>query len=450
MEICERKNRRDLIFLAVKKKQDLFDKTIALTKQVYLRKPDGPSSRLQFRPGDGQTPGHFRVGGGYVTWWFTKQTRKIIDDLVLIAGEIHPELRYGNRESLAEIVTDVLKDNGFNTDIFEPDPIFFGDVDTLFEARRISNVQAFGNVLLAKIEKALRASISTWLIVFPLLRIKSSSWIVAHDGLRVISPHDEATWLELASQYSIDDWNPIIGGTEKTSFKRILKDVPFCWLACEVQSGTMDSAREIAARKMRMFIAILFARFHLTSRHALTKSMMQVTGHSVQFPSQNSGQRFTQIIASIGMLLPPLLSDFEITPNDVTQVNAWYRRLQATTNEKRARLTAAGQFLNYGIVADGLERFIHFFIALDALFGVRGNVEETISNGLKGIFPADLTWEYRASRLFDLRSTLVHGGCATIDEWKDLSSYRKHTGSDPLKDVTEAAIKSLWEYVNLQ
>jgi hypothetical protein len=77
-----------------------------------------------------------------------------------------------------------------------------------------------------------------------------------------------------------------------------------------------------------------------------------------------------------------------------------------------------------------LERFIYFSISLEALFGVRETKEED--------------WEYRASRLFDLRSTLVHGGCASIDEWDGLEPYRKHTKSHPLRDATDAAMKALW------
>jgi hypothetical protein len=52
--------------------------------------------------------------------------------------------------------------------------------------------------------------------------------------------------------------------------------------------------------------------------------------------------------------------------------------------------------------------------------------------------------DYRSSRLFDLRSTLVHGGCTSIEAWDGFESYRQHTNSEPSKDVTNAAMKALW------
>ena len=49
-------------------------------------------------------------------------------------------------------------------------------------------------------------------------------------------------------------------------------------------------------------------------------------------------------------------------------------------------------------------------------------------------------WKYKISRLFDLRSELVHGGCSSISEWKEIDAYRKHTKSHPLYDVTIGAM----------
>jgi hypothetical protein len=99
--------------------------------------------------------------------------------------------------------------------------------------------------------------------------------------------------------------------------------------------------------------------------------------------------------------------------------------------------------LNYGIVSGELERFIHFFISLDALFGVRHNVEKTITRALLDLYKTEPFWEYRSSRLFDLRSTLVHGGCTSVEDWGGFEGYRKHTKSESGKDVTHAAMKAL-------
>lgn len=111
--------------------------------------------------------------------------------------------------------------------------------------------------------------------------------------------------------------------------------------------------------------------------------------------------------------------------------------------------TTASHFIHYAIIADDLERFIHFFIALDALFGERDKVEETITNGIKQTFPGDLRWAERAQWLFDLRSELIHGGSCRIEDWKDFGRYRRYFKSNPLTDVGIAAMTALREYFTL-
>lgn len=295
------------------------------------------------------------------------------------------------------------------------------------------------------IARELSASLSNWLIVFPLVRIKPISVSVRSDDLSLVSPFDKTKWAQLSTRYKINHkWDPTIGGNQTTNLKYFLRNLPFVWLVCEVTSGTMDSAREMAARSMRMFIAAMFAVLYRKQNGILHKSMAHVTSYSIQFPAEDSVEWRTEIMAPIGELFPPLLSDWELSPEDINDLNNWFGRVQCSSIETQKRVAAAAQFTNYAIVAGGLERFVHFFISLDALFGQRGKVERTITDGLRYIYQTEPNWEYRASRLFDLRSTLVHGGCASFDEWDQLEAYRRHTGSDPLVDVTDAALKALW------
>jgi hypothetical protein len=174
-----------------------------------------------------------------------------------------------------------------------------------------------------------------------------------------------------------------------------------------------------------------------------------VASDSVQFPAMDSSESFTQIMSHIGELLPPLSTEVELSADDIDKIKDWYFRFESSPDEIKRRCTAASQFINYAIVAGELERFIHFSISWDALFGVRGKVEKTITRGLVQLYktkPED--WKYRARKLFDLRSILVHGGCASIDEWEQLQPYRKHTNSHPLRDATDAAMMALWSFPN--
>jgi hypothetical protein len=432
-----------------KRKQKILGKLIALTKEIRLKQPTGGSWGLhQFLGGDGKTKRIMKVSGLALNWWFSKRSGIIMDELIELVLDEIPDLKFGNRNSLAETIRETLKDNAFNKELFRD--VFFGDATTLFEARANSNVNEFATALWERLDRALSSSISKWLVIFPALRLKSATVEIGSENLLLVSPDDEVAWSRLAAQYKMNsEWDPKIGGSQRGgNLSYFIKDFPFTWIACEV-IGTRESAREIAGRRIRKLIAVLFSVLYQRDKWILNRSASGVASDSVQFPAQGSAESFTQIISHIGELLPPFGRDIELSLQDIDKIKEWYVRFELSSDEIKSRCNAASQFLNYGIVAGELERFIHFSISLDALFGVRGKVEKTITRGLIQLYkntPTD--WRYRASRLFDLRSILVHGGCASIDEWNGLQPYRKHTDSHPLRDVTDAAMTALWFFPN--
>lgn len=432
------------------KNKKILGHIVALTKNIYLKKPADRAGYLsQFRGGDGTAPDHFRVSGIYLNWWFTDRSHRLTGELVEMAMRLDPNLLHGNRTSLAEIVTDTLQNNALNGELFDSDKSFIGSANTLFEARAIADVNDFAGRLWDRISSALAASISKWLVIFPLIKVKSASVDVGFDGLQLLAPEDEAAWRRLAAQYRFQpDWDPAIGGSRKASFKNSIGKSPLTWLACEVAAGTDESARELVRRRMRTFISVLFSVLYRSDRAALNHSAAVPHTYSIQFSAKGSATPYTEMMAHMGLIFPPVLSEFDLSAADIDGVKDWYARFQASDVAVQQRCTAAAQFLNRAVAAKDLERFLYFYITLDALFGERHRVEKTISHGLRKVFPAEPLWEYRADRLFDLRSTLVHGGCTTIDEWDEIGAYRNHTGSDPERDVADAALTTFFLFPN--
>jgi hypothetical protein len=428
-----------------KKEKAILGKVVALTKAIYFKEPSEPATGHQFRPGDGITKGIFRTSGLYLEWWVTSTAKRFIEDIVRMAAEANQKLRFGSRKSLSKTIGETLKDNAFNRNLFRPDEMIFGGrVNTLFEARAIENVQDFTELLWERINNDLSASISQWLVITPLKRLTCNSFELGYDGISLISSTDAPRWAELATQYLLDsDWNPAIGGSAGgASLNYFIGGSNLTWLACEVY-GTNESARESAARKMRTFISVMFSSLYQRDKSILIYTDARPNSDSIQFPSQSSSESFTHYMAYIGTLFPSWGNDIELSSSEIADIRGWYTDLQVLPMEIQKRCTAAAHFLNYGLVSGELERFIHFFISLDALFGVRNNVEKTITRALLDLYQTEPVWEYRASRLFDLRSTLVHGGCTSIEEWNGFESYRQHTNSEPSRDVTNAAIKAL-------
>jgi hypothetical protein len=144
--------------------------------------------------------------------------------------------------------------------------------------------------------------------------------------------------------------------------------------------------------------------------------------------------------------MPSLPIDFAIADQSIVHIRRWYAAYHSAAEEQQHRAMTACHYVHHAIMADGFERFIHYYISLDAMFGERFKVEEKIKDSMLRMFPDDPNWSYRADHLFDLRNALIHGGTSSIDGWKKLKAYMRHVGTSPLEDVGVAAMTGLRTY----
>jgi hypothetical protein len=239
-------------------------------------------------------------------------------------------------------------------------------------------------------------------------------------------------------------WDPRTGKTQR-DLPGFRGETTETWLLCEV-AGTQSGVRLAAARKMRTFLSVLFAHAIPTSRAFLSKSMADEARYAVQFQRKGSQVRVGYVFWSGAQpLLPAILEDMQVTPDLLERVTSWYVKRTAAPGELQARATTASHFIHYGVMTDDLERFIHFFVALDGMFGVRGDVENSIIAGIRRTFRDDdeVRWVDRARWLFDLRNAVLHGGSSMIEDWPSLDDYNRHFRTDPRTDVAIAAMTSL-------
>jgi len=365
--------------------------------------------------------------------------RKSLELLETIADKFilyFDELSAGDRENYCETIKDTIQKVLLHPRIFYIDKESEKN-NSLFSILASENPIESTEILFRAFYSELHKSLSSWMTIYPLPRIKSDSYSLVFDGIFLFAPDDKEVWQQLAPNYiNASKWHP----AETADSKTIWGDVNSNWLICQAH-GTVEGTRRLSEKRMRTFIAVLFS-FLYELPNLLDKTSSSVNTYCKQFPSKDSNTGFGEMNVSIGNLLPPMLIDVEVSEETLNEVNEWYRKRASKNEEFQKRITTASHFIQYGIVADGLERFIHFFIALDALFGERGNVERLITEGIKRTFPSDEIWEYKISKLFDLRSSLVHGGCSSISEWEDLDVYRRHTKSHPERDVIIAAMTS--------
>ena len=432
------------------KLKKILGKTVALTKEIKLRKPNNGSGLVaRFSPGDNKAYSPFSTIG--FEWWNTKRSFTLYREIAEMAISFNPDLRARSIDDLSCTIRTTIQKNALNKDLFDSNAIFCQSKETLFDARSISKVEEFSSHLWDVIHRSMLHSIMNWLVLYPLSRIYSDSVKIGYDGLSLLNADDKQTWQKLTLRYpSTKYWNPSTGqnrdGKDNLHF---FDKLPSTWLVCEIL-GTRSGARSKAGYLIRTFIAVLFSYLDNKNFNIFLKSMAHPKSYSVQFPADSSRAGCSQEIAYIGTLLQPLLIDIRVSGGLIANVKEWYKFRYSAQKDIANRATIGSHFIQYALVADDLEQFIHFFIALDALFGERNKVEERIIEGLKKLFQDDQKWVDRARKLFELRSDLVHGGSSSIRDWKGLKHYRRYFHSDPSVDVRLAATKALKQYFKIR
>ena len=329
-----------------------------------------------------------------------------------------------------------MKENISNKEIFDFDLMFSDFTKSLFELSSTENPIKFAELIWEKIYDALYESINEWIVIYPLYKVSSPSFSVNYDGIYIVNPKDSVFWQDLTSDFDLaNHWY----FSHDEIYDQILKREETTWLVCKV-NGTSNSAKNSASKFMRTFIAVLFSYLYPEQPGILGKVLKEPENYSVQFASNQKMTKESVSASPIGVLLPSSGEDIVLTDNILQYINNWYEKRENLSDEKKGRINVASQFIHYGIIASGLERFIHFFISLDSLFGERHMVEAKITEGVLNTFPNESIWNYKIKKLFDLRSELVHGSCSSIFEWKEFDAYRKHTKSHPSSDVVLAAI----------
>lgn len=429
----------------------ILGKLLAITKEIYLAQPANISTRIDvFFTGGGT-----HVGARQVHWWITWDGVRETQELARMAIDSVPQLAGADRPTVQLEIDKVLKENFFNGELFDVRAILSSNAPTLFAASAVANKQEFAERLWNKLHSALLTLVPSWLILYPLRGIAPVSVDIGFDGLSLMAPDDKGTWERFAERYPrTSSFNPAEGSPERISaptvwgFKSPTADEnrPFTWLVCETK-GTRHNVKQLGAGRMRTLLALLFSLWHPTAGDFFViKSELGEHQCALQFAAAGDQDEDSVSCGPIGRLMPSLPMNFSVSPAAVNLVRDWYTHLYSAHEELQRRAVTASHFIHYGMMSDSLERFIHYYIALDALFGERYKVEENLRKGIEHLFPNDQLWTYRAEHLFDLRNALVHGGTSSIGGWKDFDAYVRHAKTSPLEDVTNAAMTALRTY----
>lgn len=385
-----------------------------------------------------------------MTWWYSDDTWPALDGAAAVIVSHEAEFRDCDLETVRETIKNTVELLASNRDVFDVSKVVRARTGTLFEARAISDIPTFAQVLLREIHGNLRSQICKSCTVYVVPRFKTASFRVEQDELTIINKEDSEAWRVLGEKgYAFEGWSPLTPYLSDRRDEGVFtpKQKFECVLVSE-KYGTSRGSRFGSILAFRAFLAVLFSTASEYAPHRIHKAAADPPEFCVQFPHSSCSPDRNLQRKDCSPLVPHYASDIDVPPEAISRILGWYAACDRCGNEGADRLRKGAHFLNRGMNSRGVEAFLNYFIVLDALFGSRGAVETSITHGVADLkLGAEFTEKTRW--LFELRSELVHGGSRHIEEWPKYSRYVKHFRSKPFDDVMALAQKVLLRAPNL-
>jgi hypothetical protein len=415
---------------------------INLLKNIKLSKPESEKGlRTSFIPGPKGLP---ILWGVCITWWRTAAAERAADGLSFLLRDSRKEFEGCDLETIRKVIDDTLQEICLDPRYFVGKMLIAQSAPNLFECRVAGDVEAFADIIVGKIVSKLKLESLWWRVVYAAPRFKGNSFAIPDHGLMVIRRSDEDWQNTWDDKFRVDHWSPVTGNFTEgradtfTNLSQSTSSYLFVYEGFGTQKGVLLNAQ----LALRQLFAVLYSVIWLRRRRRLLRAAAIPYRGYVQFP-QRDAPTAGDHSGEIGQLVPFYSNDIELEAVETTDVLTWYRALLSTTTTLRSRIEKCAHFVNKALNSGGIDEYINYFIALDALYGERGSVEASIVDGITTL-SVDSTWPEKTKWLFDLRNELVHGGSRHAREWSDYDRYQKHFGSKPENDVAIMACTALY------
>jgi hypothetical protein len=286
-----------------------------------------------------------------------------------------------------------------------------------------------------------REAIKDWCVVYVAPRIEGKSFSIDSENLHIIHKNDNSYW-ELLSQkgYSTAGWNPITGDFIDGGILKF-SQYNYEYLFVVESSGTIQGSKFSSSLKLRKFFSVAFSILNSKDKKKLFKVMEKPYSMALLFPHSSSTDLSINM-PEIGNLLPYYSEVSILTNTDINNIKKWYENESKLDPDPKNRVEKCAHFINKGMNSEDIEAYIHYFVALDALYGKIGSVEESIKKGVEKL-PQEDSWSEKISWLFDLRNELVHGGSRYVKEWEKYMRYYQHFSSEPSLDIEKLAFLAI-------
>lgn len=384
------------------------------------------------------------MGGFGVSWWYTKKSFKLVDDISFIITKNYEEFSGCDNECINALIKETLNEICIDNRIFNSSEVCFGKFsgkDTLFSCKNCNDTKLFASIIADELFSKIREKNIAWCIIYSVPRLSGDSFSIPSEGLTVLNKTDKAAWTQLISggSYWTDMWCPITGmyfQNKTTPFS----GYPYDYIFVSEQMGTANGSKFSTSLKLKKLFSVIYSVVGIESDYLLHKCGADPFSICLQFPRKESMEGIH--MGHIGELLPYYLDNYFLTPNNIETIQNWYKQEILLEKESKNRIEKSAHFINHAMSAKDIEAYISYFISLDALFGERGSVEESIREGVNSL-PSSEQWNDKISWLYDLRNELIHGGSRYIKEWPRYYNYYRHFRSKPDSDLKKLAFTAL-------
>ncbi|MEQ1594590.1 MAG: hypothetical protein ABL985_05795 [Casimicrobium sp.] len=279
------------------------------------------------------------------------------------------------------------------------------------------------------------------MVVYPLQGVQANTMFFSTVGASVVASSDVETYASFCDKFpGLKSLSLQTGNVGRD--KRVCEQQTTTWLFLQ-SNGTATVTFSDSSRRASMLLGLLMSAYRIKSHpNAFVHSM----GHVIDTATQFSGGRAAYSVRgqNCGPLLHATVGICKFDDTLLLACERWLQKMKAAATDLGQRALAAARWVNHAVVSSGTTRFLFLFFAIDALFGERHYVLETIRRGVVG--SAGHEWDARCERLFKLRSELVHGGAPSVSEWSEYERYRDHFDSEPEDDMELLAATCLMNY----
>ncbi len=419
---------------------------IALFKSLKLQKTDDTicqSASILNEPMYGLSDFH-RIQAKEL--WFSKKTEQYLKNIVQylnIFEETRLICKGIPRNELEELIMSVISDEGIRCSYLYVDKIMFSELNSLFDCRVSDNPNTFAENFYNDLLKLINKKQINWFTIVPIMKIKLNSFNFEYDGLTIIKRSDKFFWNEFSNgcQTGID--YDICNLNMKHPSIRSMSLINDIVIVCK-NKGSQKFAKLDTELKIKKFIVILFSFISIKNNYKFLKSEHTEKSYCVQLPFITDKNQITML--SFPQILPCYIRNYIDNDFDIEEVKNYYKFLEQKSEIIKNRVFVATNYINHAMNGtNDNDIFLNYYISLDALFGIQGNVGNSIENGINLVIE-NLILKSKSEFLYRLRNELVHGGIRYIEEWEEYEEYYHKFKSDILTDIEKLAFSCLNKY----